>query len=117
MPCTPQLCLQSVSGQRLEMLKLQLQDEVELPFREKFSRLDEEVEKYRSEYNKLKYEYAFLKSEYDHDRQEHQRVVEEMSLRHEAEVSLSTTMSMTMRDRSTSVRWRKCPSDTRQRLV
>lgn len=67
---------------------MELQEEMEQPFREKFAKLDQEVEKYRSEYNKLKYEYTFLKSEYAHERQEHARIVEEMNLRHEAEVSM-----------------------------
>jgi len=70
----------------MESLKLQLQGETERPFRDKFGRLDQELEKYRTEYNKIKYEYSFLKSEYEHDQVEHQRVLEEMKLRHEAEV-------------------------------
>lgn len=78
---------QVLSEEKVELMKLQLHEDVEKPYREKFTLLDAEVEKYRSEYNKLKYEYSFLKTEYEHERQESQRVVEEMRLRHEAEVS------------------------------
>lgn len=78
---------QTLNSQKLEMLKLQVTEELEKPYREKFNRLDVEAEKYRNEYNKLKYEYSFLKSEYEHDKQQQQQVVEEIKLRHEAEVT------------------------------
>ena len=68
------------------MLRIRVQEDVEKPFREKFLRLDEETDKYRTELNKLKYEYSFLKAEYEHEKAENVRIVEEMKMRHEAEV-------------------------------
>ena len=79
--------LQVLTDQKKEILKLRITDEVEGPFRQKVSALTEEVDRYRTEYNKLKYEYAFVKSEYEHEKQEHASILEEMKMRHEAEVS------------------------------
>ena len=76
-----------MNPQKLDLLRLQMTDEVESPFREKYARLEQEIEKYRAEYNKLKYEFSFLKSEYEHEKGENQRIVAEMKLRHEAEVN------------------------------
>ena len=67
---------------------MQLAEEVEEPYREKFHKLNSEVDAYRTELNKLKYEHSFLKSEYEHEQEEHQRVLKEMKMRHEAEVSI-----------------------------
>ena len=78
---------QALDPKKLEMLKLQMEGETERPFREKFYQLEKELEKYRAECNSLKYEFSFVKSEYEHDRQEHQQIIEEMRLRHEAEVN------------------------------
>ena len=80
--------MQTLTSQRLEVIKLQVQEEVEQPYREKFQRLDSELEHFRTEYNKLKYEFAFLKTEYEHEKTEHARTTEEMKLRHEAEVGI-----------------------------
>ena len=68
------------------MVQLQLKDELERSYREKYLALEDETERFRNEYNKLKYEFSFLKSEYEHEKAEHVRVVEESRLRHEAEV-------------------------------
>lgn len=76
-----------VTPQRMEIIRLQIAEEVEQPYREKFTRLDSEVEKYRSEYNKLRYEFSFLSSEYEHDKLEHKRVLDELKMQHEAEVT------------------------------
>ena len=70
----------------VESMKLQAHSEVEKSFRERFDQLDHELEKSRGENKKLKYDYNFLKSEFEHSRQEQQRIVEEMTLRSEAEV-------------------------------
>lgn len=48
----------------------------------------QEAEKYRSEYNKLRYDFTFLKSERDHQREEHERILEEQRLRYNADVCL-----------------------------
>ncbi|XP_028256680.1 centrosomal protein of 83 kDa isoform X2 [Parambassis ranga] len=82
-----ELRLQVMTPQRLELLRAQVQQEMEAPFRERFSKLEEETERYRSEYNKLRYDYTFLKSQYDHQREEHARVLEEKRIRYEAEIS------------------------------
>lgn len=70
----------------MEMLKLQVHTDLDKNYREKFEFMSKDMEKCRNELSKLKYEYSFLKSEYEHERQEHQSLLNEMNLRHEAEV-------------------------------
>uniref|UniRef100_A0A8C1CSZ9 Centrosomal protein 83 n=2 Tax=Cyprinus carpio TaxID=7962 RepID=A0A8C1CSZ9_CYPCA len=82
-----ELRLQVLTPQRLELLKAQVQQELETPIRERFNKLQEEAENYRSEYNKLRYDLTFLKSEFDHQKEEHVRVLEERRIRHEADVA------------------------------
>ncbi|XP_016135580.1 centrosomal protein of 83 kDa [Sinocyclocheilus grahami] len=82
-----ELRLQVLTPQRLELLKAQVQQEMEAPIRERFNKLQEEAENYRSEYNKLRYDLTFLKSEFDHQKEEHVRVLEERRIRHEADVA------------------------------
>nr|XP_046234686.1 centrosomal protein of 83 kDa isoform X1 [Scatophagus argus] len=82
-----ELRLQVMTPQRLELLRAQVQQEMEAPVRERFNKLEEETEKYRSEYNKLRYECTFLKSQLDHQRDEHARTLEERRIRYEAEIS------------------------------
>ncbi|XP_077957689.1 centrosomal protein of 83 kDa isoform X2 [Gasterosteus aculeatus] len=82
-----ELRLQVMTPQRLELLRAQVQQEMEAPVRERFNKLEEETEKYRSEYNKLRYEFTFLKSQFDHQREEHAHTLEERRLRYEAEIS------------------------------
>ncbi|KAI5614934.1 centrosomal protein of 83 kDa isoform X2 [Silurus asotus] len=83
-----ELRLQVITPQRLELLKAQLQQEMEVPIKERFNKLEEEAEKYRSEYNKLRYDFTFLKSELDHQREEHERVLEEQRIRYSADLAL-----------------------------
>uniref|UniRef100_A0A8C6VEQ6 Centrosomal protein 83 n=1 Tax=Naja naja TaxID=35670 RepID=A0A8C6VEQ6_NAJNA len=82
-----ELKLQVITPQKLELLKAQIHHELETPMRERFCKLDEEVEKYRTEYNKLRYEHTFLKSEFQHQKEEHARVLQENKIRYEAEVT------------------------------
>ncbi|KAL6473626.1 hypothetical protein MHYP_G00171870 [Metynnis hypsauchen] len=82
-----ELKLQVMTPQRLELLKAQVQQEMEAPIRERFSKLEEEAEKYRSEYNKLRYDLTFLKSEFDHQREEHERILEERKMRYSADLA------------------------------
>ncbi|MFT7812576.1 centrosomal protein of 83 kDa [Arapaima gigas] len=82
-----ELKLQVLSPQKLELLRVQIQQELEGPMRERFTKIEDEAEKYRSELNKLRYDYMFLKSECDHQREEHTRVLEEKQLRFDAEIS------------------------------
>ncbi|XP_037616412.1 centrosomal protein of 83 kDa isoform X1 [Sebastes umbrosus] len=81
-----ELRLQVMTPQRLELLRAQVQHDMEAPVRERFNKLEEETEKYRSEYNKLRYESTFLKSQCDHQREEHAHKLEEMRIRYEAEI-------------------------------
>uniref|UniRef100_A0A803T1H1 Centrosomal protein 83 n=1 Tax=Anolis carolinensis TaxID=28377 RepID=A0A803T1H1_ANOCA len=82
-----ELKMQVITPQKLELLKVQIQQDLETPMRERFRKLDEEVEKYRAEYNKLRYEHTFLKSEFEHQREEHARILEENKLKYESEIT------------------------------
>uniref|UniRef100_A0A8C6QT28 Centrosomal protein 83 n=3 Tax=Nannospalax galili TaxID=1026970 RepID=A0A8C6QT28_NANGA len=79
--------LQVLTPQKLELVKAQIQQELEAPMRERFRTLDEEVEKYRTEYNKLRYEHTFLKSEFEHQKEEFTRISEEEKMKYESEVA------------------------------
>lgn len=79
--------LQVLTPQKLELLRAQIQQELETPMRERFRALDEEVEKYRAEYNKLRYEHTFLKSEFEHQKGEFARTLEEEKIKYESEVT------------------------------
>ncbi|KAJ6656375.1 hypothetical protein lerEdw1_003878 [Lerista edwardsae] len=82
-----ELKMQVITPQKLELLKTQIQHELETPMRERFRKLDEEAEKYRTEYNKLRYEHTFLKSEFEHQKEEHARILEENKLKYESEIA------------------------------
>ncbi|XP_040264784.1 centrosomal protein of 83 kDa [Bufo bufo] len=82
-----ELKLQVLSPQRLELLKLQIQQELEAPMREHIRKLNDEVEKYRGEYNKLRYENGILTAQLEHQRDEQHRMLEEQNLRFEAQVA------------------------------
>ncbi|XP_061216150.1 centrosomal protein of 83 kDa-like isoform X1 [Neopsephotus bourkii] len=81
------LKMQVITPQKLELLKAQIQEELESSMAELHQKLENEVEKYRTEYNKLRYEHAFLKSEFEHQQEEHSRILEEKKIRYEAEVA------------------------------
>ncbi|XP_061422918.1 LOW QUALITY PROTEIN: centrosomal protein of 83 kDa-like [Lethenteron reissneri] len=85
--------------QRLELLKAQIQQELELPMRERLRRQEEEAERYRGEFNKLRYEQTVLKSEFEHQRAEHGRVLEEMLLKHQAQLSELENEKATLQSR------------------
>ncbi|OBS65510.1 hypothetical protein A6R68_05952 [Neotoma lepida] len=76
-----------LTPQKLELVKAQMQQELEAPMRERFRTLDEEVERYRAEYNKLRYEHTFLKSEFEHQKEEFTRISEEEKMKFESEVA------------------------------
>ncbi|XP_023594345.1 centrosomal protein of 83 kDa isoform X1 [Trichechus manatus latirostris] len=76
-----------LTPQKLELLRAQIQQELETPMRERFRNLDEEVEKYRAEYNKLRYEHTFLKSEFEHQKEEFGRILEEGKIKYESEIA------------------------------
>ncbi|GAB0176569.1 centrosomal protein of 83 kDa [Grus japonensis] len=81
------LKIQVLTPQKLELLKAQIQQELESPMTERHRKLENEVEKYRTEYNKLRYEHTFLKSEFDHQKEEHTRILEEKKIKYEAEIA------------------------------
>ncbi|XP_023206264.1 centrosomal protein of 83 kDa isoform X2 [Xiphophorus maculatus] len=81
------LRLQVMTPQRLELLRAQVQQEMEAPVRERFNKLEEETEKYRSEYNKLRYDFTVVKSQLEHQREEHSRTLEDRRILHQAEVA------------------------------
>ncbi len=81
-----ELKTQAITPEKLEVMKVQIAENLEEPFRERFGKLEEELEHYRTEYNKLRYEHSFLKSEYEHETAEHKRIIEEMKLQYETEV-------------------------------
>ncbi|XP_009865547.1 PREDICTED: centrosomal protein of 83 kDa [Apaloderma vittatum] len=77
------LKMQVLTPQKLELLKAEL----ESPMTERYQKLENEVEKYRTEYNKLRYEHTFLKSEFEHQKEEHARILEEKKIKYEAEIA------------------------------
>ncbi|XP_009585261.1 PREDICTED: centrosomal protein of 83 kDa [Fulmarus glacialis] len=77
------LKMQVLTPQKLELLKAQL----ESPMTERYRKLENEVEKYRTEYNKLRYEHTFLKSEFEHQKEEHARILEEKKIKYDAEIA------------------------------
>ncbi|XP_074431197.1 centrosomal protein of 83 kDa isoform X3 [Larus michahellis] len=79
--------MQVLTPQKLELLKAQIQQELESPMTERYRKLENEVEKYRTEYNKLRYEHTFLKSEFEHQKEEHARILEEKKIKYEAEIA------------------------------
>uniref|UniRef100_A0A8C8BKV0 Centrosomal protein 83 n=1 Tax=Otus sunia TaxID=257818 RepID=A0A8C8BKV0_9STRI len=81
------LKMQVLTPQKLELLKAQIQQELESPMTEHYQKLENEVEKYRTDYNKLRYEYTFLKSEFEHQKEEHARILEEKKIKYEAEIA------------------------------
>ncbi|CAB1451873.1 unnamed protein product [Pleuronectes platessa] len=82
-----ELRLQVMTPQRLDLLRAQVQQEMEAPVRERFNKLEEETEKYRSEYNKLRYDYTIVKSQFEHQREEHVRILEERRIHFNTELS------------------------------
>ncbi|NWS17197.1 CEP83 protein, partial [Pachyramphus minor] len=81
------LKMQVITPQKLELLKAKIQEELESPMRERYQKLEDEVEKYRTLYNKLRYEHTFLKSEFEHQQEEHARILEQKKIKYEAEIA------------------------------
>jgi hypothetical protein len=70
------------------MIKMQVSDELERSYREKYQHQESEIEELRTMCNKYKHELFFLKSEYEHEQAESRQILAEMKLQHDAEVSL-----------------------------
>ncbi|RMC03426.1 hypothetical protein DUI87_20623 [Hirundo rustica rustica] len=83
-----QVKLQVLTPQKLEQLKAKMYEELESPMRERYQKLENEVEKYRTLYNKLRYDHTFLKSEFEHQKEEHAHILEEKKIKYEAEITL-----------------------------
>ncbi|XP_035466984.1 centrosomal protein of 83 kDa isoform X3 [Scophthalmus maximus] len=77
-----ELRLQVMTPQQLELLRAQVQQDMQAPVREIFKKMEEEAEKYRSEYSKLRYENTIIKSQF-----EHAHMLEQRRIRHQAELS------------------------------
>uniref|UniRef100_A0A8C5WCC4 Centrosomal protein 83 n=1 Tax=Leptobrachium leishanense TaxID=445787 RepID=A0A8C5WCC4_9ANUR len=82
-----ELKLQVPSPQKLELLKIQMHQDLEATTRDRFRKLNEDVEKYKDDYNKLRYETTFLKSQFEHQKEQHVRVLEEQKMKYEAEIN------------------------------
>nr|XP_054487580.1 centrosomal protein of 83 kDa [Agelaius phoeniceus] len=78
---------QVLTPQKLERLKAKMYEELESPMRERYQKLENEVEKYRTLYNKLRYDHTFLKSEFEHQKEEYAHVLEEKKIKYEAEIA------------------------------
>ncbi|XP_077565867.1 centrosomal protein of 83 kDa isoform X3 [Stigmatopora nigra] len=84
---TDELQLQVMTPKRLDLLRSQVQHEMETPIRERFHRLEEEAEKYRSEFNKLRNAFTLLNSQCEHQKEEHAGEIEGQKMRYEAEIA------------------------------
>lgn len=77
----------TVTPQKLDMIKMQVSDELERTYREKYQKQEAEIEELRTQCNKYKHELFFLKSEYEHEQAESRQILAEMKLQHDAEVT------------------------------
>ncbi|XP_060580457.1 centrosomal protein of 83 kDa-like isoform X1 [Ruditapes philippinarum] len=77
----------TVTPQKLDMIKMQVSDELERSYREKYQHQESEIEELRTMCNKYKHELFFLKSEYEHEQAESRQILAEMKLQHDAEVT------------------------------
>ena len=80
-----ELKLKILTPQKMEVLKIKLQEEVEAPYKQKLEGLQLEVDRYRNEFNHLRYDYSFLKSEYEHEIVQKKTVLDEISGKFELE--------------------------------
>ncbi|XP_059510695.1 centrosomal protein of 83 kDa isoform X2 [Stegostoma tigrinum] len=98
-----ELKMQVLTPQKLELLKAQIQQDLETPMRERLRKQEEEAERYRAEYNKLRYEYTFLKSELEHQKEEYERLLEEKVIRFEAEIARLDADKQALNDQIMSI--------------
>ncbi|XP_032895275.1 centrosomal protein of 83 kDa [Amblyraja radiata] len=98
-----ELKMQIVTPQKLELLKAQIQQDLEAPMRERFRKQEEEAERYRAEYNKMRYEYTFLKSEIEHQKEENERILSEKAIKFEAEVARLEVDKQALHDQIMSI--------------
>ncbi|XP_078276165.1 centrosomal protein of 83 kDa [Rhinoraja longicauda] len=98
-----ELKMQIVTPQKLELLKAQIQQDLEAPMRERFRKQEEEAERYRAEYNKMRYEYTFLKSEIEHQKEENERILSDKAIKFEAEVARLEADKQALHDQIMSI--------------
>nr|XP_057933724.1 centrosomal protein of 83 kDa-like [Doryrhamphus excisus] len=82
-----ELRLQVMTPQRLELLKVQLQQEMEVPIKERFHKLEEEAEKYRSDFNKLRYAFTMLIAQVERQKEDDAGVLEGQRMHYEVEIA------------------------------
>ncbi|XP_047128729.1 centrosomal protein of 83 kDa-like isoform X1 [Hydra vulgaris] len=73
-----ELKIKIFTPQKIEILKIKLQEEVEAPYRQKLESMEVEVSRYRNEFNRLRYDYSFLKSEYEHELSQKKNLSDEL---------------------------------------
>ena len=73
--------------------------ELEVTYREKYLKQEEEVKEAWANVSKLRYELSFIKAEYEHDKAEHARQMQDLKLHHDLEV-LATFRSQSLHSRS-----------------
>ncbi|CAI9544266.1 unnamed protein product [Staurois parvus] len=82
-----ELKLQVLSPQKLDLIKIQIQQEIEAPMRQHCQKLSEMLKKYRGDYNRLRYEASILAAQIEQQKEEQIRVLAELKIKYEAEIS------------------------------
>ncbi|XP_040200058.1 centrosomal protein of 83 kDa [Rana temporaria] len=82
-----ELKLQLLSPQKLDLLKIQIQQDIEAPMRQHCQKLVEDAEKYRGDFNRLRYETSILAAQIEQQKEEQMRVLAEQKIKYEAEIS------------------------------
>lgn len=82
-----QLRSQVLTPEKMEEVRGDLVRELEGPYRKYLGELESELDSFKSDYNKLKYNYSFLKSEYDSHVAQHRTELEELMVKHSAELA------------------------------
>ena len=72
---------------KLEKIKEELSQEIEVPYKELVKQLQQELQKVQQESNKIRYESNFLKSVNEHDKNEHNNYIDQLKMKHEAELN------------------------------
>ena len=81
------ISLQALSSQKVDLIKMQIREDLEKSYREKFQKQEMEIDELRNTTSKLKHELFFLKSEYEHEHVESNQKYHEMKLQYDAEVA------------------------------
>ena len=81
------LFFQAFTPQKLEVMRNQVLSEIEVTYRQKYMKQEEEAKEAWGTVSKLRYELSFLKSEYEHDKAEHARQMQDLKMQTDLEVS------------------------------